>query len=144
MKASHHNGLKEESGIWVSHAIPVCVKNKCVFRAYDQRILSRPGIVLFASAWLLIPVLSLTLKLFVFVMCFDMVVKILIGWQSFRASLYILATVKQMCLKCSYIPGYCLFCFSHECFLLFLEYLCSLHVVQSMFSPGLSLLWASN
>lgn len=64
-------------------------------------------------------------------------------WQSSRALLHILATVKQMCLKCFCTPGCCLFYFPHKCFLLFLEYLCCpLCVVQSRFSPGLSLPWA--
>lgn len=103
----HLNRLKEESGTWVSGMTAVCLKNKHVLSACDQRILFRPHITLFTSAWLLIPALSLTLKLFGFIMCFDMIVKILTGWQSSRAWLYIQATVKRMCLEWFYASGYC-------------------------------------
>lgn len=88
------------------HDCCLCEKDKHVLSACDHRFLFRPGITLFTSAWLLILALSLTLKLFGFIMCFDMVVKILTGWQSSRSWLYILATVKQMCLKWFYASGY--------------------------------------
>lgn len=43
-----------------------------------------------------------------------MVVKILTGWQSSRSWLYILATVKRMCLKWFYASGYCPFFPPHK------------------------------
>lgn len=60
-------------------------------------------------SWLLILALSLTLKLFVFIMYFDTVIKILTGWQSSRAWLYVQATAKRMCLSWFYASGYCPF-----------------------------------